>query len=335
MKEAMFWHVKDKEKKIVACELCPKRCIIRQGETGFCRVRKNLDGKLYTLNFGRLAAHAMDPIEKKPLYHYYPGKYILSIGTFGCNLRCGFCQNWTIAHGNPDTLEVTPEDIVNAAVNQEVYPNIGIAYTYSEPTVWYEFVYQTAKLAKQKRLKNVLVTNGYINEEPLRELLPFVDALNIDVKAFTDKFYKRNCVGELKPVLRSVKIAFEYGCHIELTTLLIPGLNDDENEIRELAGWIASMSKDISLHFSRYMPNFLFKIESTPPETLFNAQKIAFEKLNYVYIGNLGDPRGLNTYCSRCKKILVNRSWYNGKVVGIDENGRCKHCGERIPIFIS
>jgi len=333
LKRAMFWHAKDGDKKNVACDLCPKQCIIPQGETGFCRVRKNLDGELYTLNFGLLAAHAMDPVEKKPLYHYYPGKYILSIGTFGCNLRCGFCQNWTIAHGDPPTIEVTPEHIVDVAANQDVYPNIGIAYTYSEPTTWYEFVYETAKLARQKGLKNVLVTNGYINEGPLTQLLPFIDAVNVDVKAFTDEFYRRYCIGTLKPVMRSVELAFKNNCHVEITTLLIPGLNDNEDEVKKIVDWVASISTEIPMHFSRYMPAFTFEIEATAPRTLFRAQEIALKKLNYVYIGNLGDPKGLNTYCPSCKKILINRTWYNGKIVGLVEN-RCKYCAKRINVIM-
>ncbi|MBM7853869.1 pyruvate formate lyase activating enzyme [Desulfohalotomaculum tongense] len=330
MQEAMFW--RSEENNSVHCELCPKHCTIRPGKTGFCRVRKNVDGKLYTLNFNRVAAHAMDPIEKKPLYHYYPGQYILSLGTTGCNLRCGFCQNWTIAHADPQTIEVTPEHVAEVAAKQDPYPNVGIAYTYSEPFMWYEFVFHTARLAREKGLKNVLVTNGYINEEPLKALLPYIDAMNIDVKAFTDNFYRKNCTGHLEPVMRTVEMVHSH-CHVELTTLLVPGLNDSEEEIRKLVDWVAALDPEIPLHFSRYFPNFEFELDPTPPEALKRAQQIALEKLDYVYIGNLGDPRGMNTYCPRCGKIVINRTWYNGKVVGLTAENNCKHCGRKIKVI--
>ena len=337
MQQAMFWipkeeNLKDKENKAVLCQLCPKQCTIADGQTGFCRVRKNTDGILYATNFGQLSAHAMDPIEKKPLYHYYPGRYILSLGTTGCNLRCGFCQNWNIAHDSPQTIEVTPEHVVEVAANQDPYPNVGIAYTYSEPFIWYEFVYHTARLARDKGLKNVLVTNGYINEEPLRAILPFIDAMNIDVKGFTDEYYLKNCAGNLEPVLRTVEIAHSR-CHVELTTLLIPSLNDSEDEVCRLVDWVAGLNPEIPLHFSRYSPNFEFEIEATPPETLQRAREIALEKLDYVYIGNLGDPQGVNTYCPQCGKIVINRSWYNGKIVGLTPENNCKHCGRKISII--
>lgn len=329
MKSAMFWIPKEEQR--VLCQLCPKYCIIAPGQTGFCQVRKNVEGQLYTSNFGHLSAHAMDPIEKKPLYHYYPGDYILSLGTTGCNLRCGFCQNWHIAHQRPQTIEVTPEHVVEVAANQQPYPNMGIAYTYSEPFMWYEFVYHTAQLAREQGLKNVLVTNGYVNEEPLKKLLPYIDAMNIDVKAFSDEYYHKNCIGHLAPVLRTVELAHTH-CHVELTTLLIPGLNDSEEEIRKLVDWVAELDPNIPLHFSRYFPSYQFEVEPTPPETLKKAQQIALEKLNYCYIGNLGAPQGINTYCPQCQKVVINRSWYNGKVVGLTDQNTCKHCGEKIYI---
>lgn len=330
MQQAMFWV--PKEENNVLCQLCPKYCTIAPGKTGFCRVRKNVDGQLYTLNFGHLSAHAMDPIEKKPLYQFYPGSYILSLGTTGCNLRCGFCQNWNIAHDDPQTIQVTPEQVVMVAANQEPYPNVGIAYTYSEPFMWYEFIFHTIRLARDKGLKNVLVTNGYINEEPLKALLPYIDAMNIDVKAFSDEYYRQNCIGHLEPVLRTVELAHSR-CHVELTTLLIPGLNDSEQEISKLVDWVAGLNPNIPLHFSRYFPSFEFEVEPTPPETLKRARQIALEKLNYVYIGNLGDPTSMNTYCPQCQKIIINRSWYNGKVVGLTADNQCKNCGENIYII--
>lgn len=330
MQPAMFWEPQGEQR--VLCQLCAKRCTIAPDHTGFCRVRKNVDGQLFTLNFGHLSAHAMDPIEKKPLYHFYPGKYILSLGTTGCNLRCGFCQNWSITQQMPQTIEVTPEHVVEVAANQQPYPNVGIAYTYSEPFMWYEFVYHTARLARERGLKNVLVTNGYVNEEPLRAILPYIDAMNIDVKAFSDEYYQKNCIGHLEPVLRTVELAHTR-CHVEITTLLIPGLNDSEQEIRKLVDWLAELDPRIPLHFSRYFPSYQFDVDPTPPETLKRAREIALEKLKYVYIGNLGDPKAINTYCPQCQKVVINRSWYNGKVVGLTEENLCKNCGEKTDII--
>lgn len=329
MQPAMFWTPKENQR--VLCQLCPKYCTIAPNKTGFCKVRKNVAGELYTLNFAHLAAHAMDPIEKKPLYHYYPGKYILSLGTTGCNFRCGYCQNWNIAQQRPQTIKITAEHVAKVAAHQQPYPNLGVAYTYSEPLMWYEFVYQTAPLIHQQGMKNILVTNGYINEEPLRALLPYIDAMNIDLKAFSEEYYQKNCVGQLAPVLRTVELAHQH-CHIELTTLLIPGLNDSAKEIAALVDWVADLDPNIPLHFSRYFPSHQFEIESTPPATLKKARQIALKKLKYVYLGNLSDAEGLNTYCSQCQRVVVNRTWYNGKVVGVDEKNRCKKCGEKIPL---
>ncbi len=224
MQQALFWEKTDNKK--VQCLLCPQKCVIAAGRKGFCRVRENRDGTLYTINYGQCSAYGMDPIEKKPLYHFYPGSYIFSVGTFGCNLRCGFCQNWNIAHGDPETVTILPQRLVEiAAAEHEGYQSVGIAYTYSEPLMWYEFVYDTAGIARQAGLKNVLVTNGFINPEPLAKILPLIDAMNIDVKGFSDSYYNETCTGELHPVLRTVETASKY-CHVEITTLLVTGLND-------------------------------------------------------------------------------------------------------------
>jgi pyruvate formate lyase activating enzyme len=255
MREAMFYE--KKEQDLVHCRLCPKLCTIREGRKGFCRVRQNRGGTLYTINYGQVSSCGLDPIEKKPLYHFYPGSTIFSIGTFGCNLRCGFCQNWQIAHGDPSTTEATPRQVVDLARRQEGREgsNVGIAYTYNEPLMWYEFVFDTAQQVRQAGLKNVLVTNGYVNETPLRQILPYIDAMNIDVKGFTDDYYREKCGGHLEPVLRTVEIAHRE-CHVELTTLLVTGLNDSPEEITRLVDWVASLDPEIPLHFSRYFPQF-------------------------------------------------------------------------------
>jgi pyruvate formate lyase activating enzyme len=283
MKEAMYY--KKLDDKRVLCYLCPHHCNIAEGFRGACRVRKNMDGVLYTLNYNRLAALALDPIEKKPLYHFYPGSYILSAGTVGCNLKCSFCQNYHIAQDeDAETRDITPIQLVNIAKKYE--NNIGIAYTYNEPSIWFEFVYETAKLAKDNGLKNVLVTNGFISEEPLKDLLPFIDAMNIDVKGFTEKYYRDVCKGLLEPVKRTVEIAAEK-CHVEITTLVVTDLNDSIEEIREIAMWLSSINKDIPLHLSRYFPNYKLSNDPTPVSTLVAAKEEAEKYLNYVYMGNV------------------------------------------------
>jgi len=221
MKQAMYYEKTEDSK--VRCYLCPHNCVIKPGGLGVCRARKNVDGDLYSLNYGKITSIALDPIEKKPLYRFHPGKEILSVGTFGCNFKCSFCQNWRIAHEDARTADITPEQLAGKAEELTAAGNIGIAYTYNEPSIWYEFVYETAKIARAKKLENVLVTNGFISREPLENLLPYIDAMNIDVKAFTDKFYKDICKGALEHVKETVEIAAAK-CHVEVTTLVIPVL---------------------------------------------------------------------------------------------------------------
>lgn len=284
-KKAMYFNKIEESK--VHCYLCPHNCVIKPGALGVCRARKNIDGELYSMNYGEITSMALDPIEKKPLYRFYPGSMILSIGTFGCNLKCSFCQNWTIAHEDVQTAGITPDEAVEKAKELTGMGNIGIAYTYNEPSIWYEFVYETCKLAKSKGLKNVLVTNGFIGKEPLLELLPYVDAMNIDVKAYTAKFYNEICKATLDDVKDTVRTAAEK-CHIELTTLVIPDLNDSIEEIEQLSKWIASISPDITLHLSRYFPNYkLTHIPPTPKNTLLKARDKALEYLKFVYLGNI------------------------------------------------
>jgi pyruvate formate lyase activating enzyme len=329
LRRAEFF-VADPESRKVTCHLCPNRCVIRDQKTGACRVRRNADGVLYTVNYGRVSSYGMDPIEKKPLYHFYPGHQILSLGTVGCNLHCRFCQNWEIAHQEPSTVRVTPREVVELARGRD--PTcVGIAYTYSEPLVWYEFVYDTAVVAREAGLKNVLVTNGFVEQEPLEKLLPYVDAMNIDVKAFTDDFYRRLCAGRLDPVRRTVEVAVRH-CHVELTTLLVTGENDSPVEIRELAAWIAGLDPEIPLHLSRYFPNYRLDLPPTPLETMHRAREIAREKLAYVYLGNVWDAEAGNTYCPRCQKKVIERAGYIIRELHLKEGNRCAHCGYALKI---
>lgn len=288
MKKAMYFNKIEDGK--VHCFLCPHNCVIRPEALGACRARKNIGGELYSLNYGKLTAAAMDPIEKKPLYHFYPGSHVLSVGTFGCNLKCSFCQNWQIAHEASDTddaADATPDWLVDKALEYMDRGNIGIAYTYNEPSIWYEFVLETCRKAKAKGLRNILVTNGFIGKAPLEELLPYVDAMNIDVKAFTADFYRDICKASLEHVKETVLLAAGK-CHVELTTLVIPDLNDSMEEISELSRWIASISPEIPLHLSRYFPNYkLLDKPPTPKETLMKAKEEARKHLTYVYVGNV------------------------------------------------
>lgn len=312
MKEALFFE--RTENGMVHCFLCPHHCRIAPGRAGTCRVRKNIDGTLYSANYAKVSSWGMDPIEKKPLYHFFPGSWIFSVGSFGCNFRCKFCQNWQIAQlTEVPTEEISAEELVNVASRQK--DNIGIAYTYNEPTIWYEYVIECASLARKKGLKNVLVTNGFIEKEPLEKLLPFIDAMNIDVKAYTEDFYRDITFGKLSPVKRTVEIA-QKSCHVEITTLLIPGMNDGEDEVEALAKWLASLRKDIPLHLTRYFPNFKLDLPPTPVETIRRAREIAMKYLDYVYTGNVVDEEGSNTYCPKCGELLIARQGYDVEVLG-------------------
>jgi pyruvate formate lyase activating enzyme len=285
MKPARYFDKIENSK--VHCRLCPHHCVIDPGRLGACRARKNVDGELFSLNYGRIASMALDPIEKKPLYRFRPGSLILSAGTFGCNLKCSFCQNWSIAHEEPQTVDMKPRELVRRAKEARIAGNIGIAYTYNEPSIWYEFVYDTCVLAKEEGLDNVLVTNGFIDREPLMELLPYIDAMNIDVKGYTASFYQEICRGTLDNVKQTVELAAER-CHVEVTILVIPGLNDSINEIGEMAKWLASVSDEIPLHLSRYFPNYkMTDRPPTPKEILYRARDKALESLKYVYVGNV------------------------------------------------
>jgi len=325
-KEARFYKKRDDGK--VECHLCPNNCIIAHDKTGVCGVRKNKGGTLYTLIYGEVSSIAMDPIEKKPLYHFYPGSTILSIGTVGCSFKCQFCQNYTISQ-NPDcpTDTYRSDELVKYAKNRN---SVGIAYTYSEPLIWYEFVYDTCVKAQNAGLKNVFVTNGYINREPLLELLPVADAFNIDLKSFSEDFYRKHLGGKLKPVLETIEeISKHKEIVLEVTTLIIPGYNDSSEEIAGLTDFLASLRKDIPYHLSAYYPMYKFTAPPTPLSTLERLRDVAAEKMNYVYLGNVrGDS---NTYCHNCGSALVERFGYSIRIVNY-KDGKCKNCEPIVPI---
>ena len=270
------------------CELCFHHCALYEGQTGFCRARACQDGKIVSLNYGKMTSLALDPIEKKPLRRFHPGSLILSVGSFGCNMRCPFCQNHEISMAGDSgipTVEVSPEQLAAQAAELVPHGNIGVAYTYNEPLIGYEYVRDCAALVHEQGMVNVLVTNGTVEEEPWRALLPLVDAANIDLKGFTPSWYRR-LGGDLETVKRSIVLAAER-CHVEVTTLLIPGENDSEEEIRELARWLASISPEIPLHLSRFFPQYqMVDRLPTPVEQVYRLAEAARGYLSYVYTGN-------------------------------------------------
>ncbi len=327
---ARYWTKLEDNK--VRCELCPFRCVLKDGQVGVCRVRKNIGGKLYALNYGKVSSIVVDPIEKKPLFHFHPGSPVLSLSTVGCNMRCRHCQNWEISQVGiefPYLRDMSPEDVLKIARNYE-----GIAWTYNEPVIWHEFTMDVSKMAKKEGLYTVYVTNGYINEEPLKEVLKYIDAFNVDVKAFSEDFYRRITGGSLKPVLKTVETAYRAGKHVEVTYLIIPTLNDSEKEIREFVSWVAGLGTDIPVHFSRFFPMYkLTELPPTPVKKLHRAYEIAKEEgLEYVYLGNTWEPEYESTYCPNCGNLLIERVYYNTRIVGLTKDARCKKCGRKINV---
>ncbi len=317
---------------LVQCHLCPRNCVIAPAKRGYCGVRENRGGTLYTLVFAKPVAIHLDPIEKKPLFHFLPSTSAFSVATAGCNLKCKFCQNWEISQARPEELQyvyLEPQELVKKAVESKAAT---IAYTYTEPTIFYEYMLETAKLARSQGLRNIMHSNGYINEIPLRQLVKYLDAANIDLKGFSDDYYAKLTDSTLAPVLRSLKILREEGVHLEITNLLLPGFNDDPETIRKMCLWIKeNLGADTPLHFGRFFPMYkMTSLNPTPVETLEKARQIAMEcGLNYVYIGNIAGHPAENTYCPRCKKTLIERRGYFVVEDNIVE-GKCKFCGQEI-----
>ncbi len=326
MKDALYFEVHNKEKKQLKCNLCPRYCIISDGKVGNCGIRKNVDGKLFSLTYDKFTSVSMDPIEKKPLYHFYPTREILSLGTLGCNFHCQFCQNWEISQAVFDERYLKTVTSSDAVALAKQYRSVGIAYTYNEPLINYEWLKDTMSEAKKYGLKNVIVSNGYINEEPFYNIVENIDAANIDVKSFRDEFYKKYCGGKLAPVLRTVEILVKKKKHVEITNLIIPGLNDSDEEISDLVDWVWSLGEETPLHFSRYFPCYKMTIKATPFPTLEKARKIALKKLKHVYIGNVMELEYNRTYCPQCKEILIERKGYNTEIAGLKDD-HCKKCG--------
>jgi pyruvate formate lyase activating enzyme len=317
----------------IQCELCPKRCRVQKGHRGFCRVRENRDGKYYSMVYGNPCAVHVDPIEKKPFFHVLPTSTSFSLATAGCNFQCKFCQNWEISQAFPEDLnndDVPPELIVKRA--KELGAR-SVAYTYVEPTVFYEYMFDTGLLAKKAGLLNVCHSNGFINAEPLRNLCRVMDAANIDLKGFSEDFYREICSGELHPVLEALKIYRQSKVHLEITNLVIPTKNDDMDVLKEMCLWIKKeLGGETPVHFSRFYP--LYKLKGLPPtpvSTLERARSIALSVgLEYVYIGNVPGHEGENTFCPKCKRVIIKRAGYMVGEVNLKE-GKCKFCGKPIP----
>lgn len=330
LKEASYY--KKLKNKVVHCELCPRACMIPEGQWGNCSARKNIGGRLYSMVYGKPVSMALDPIEKKPLFHFMPGKEAMSIATSGCNFHCLFCQNWQISQAKPEEVPYVDFSPVSVVDETMVSDCKMISYTYTEPSIFYEYMYDIAKLAREQKIKNVSVTNGFINPEPLNELCKFLDASNIDFKG-NDEMYAKICGAWRKPVEETIKIMHEKGVWIEITNLIIPGHNDKEEDIKEIISWTKkNVGVDVPLHFSAFYPSYkMLTTPSTKPEIIMKARKLAMKAgLNYVYAGNIPEDEGLTTYCPQCKKPVITRSGFYLKE-SLLINGRCPYCNEKIP----
>lgn len=306
---------------VLECPVCPHHCKLREGQTGICKTRIHKNGEITALNYGEAAAWHLDPIEKKPLYHFYPGSWIFSVGGYGCNLKCFFCQNYEISQQVEKGREVTPQLLARMSAEDQ---SLGICFTYSEPLMWYEMIAQTAPLVKKQGGKVVLVSNGIIEGKYLEELIPYLDAVNIDIKGFTEEFYRKHTGGRLEWVLSNVE-RLSGRVHMEITTLVIPALNDSPEEIQALAKWLANLEAPVAWHLSRYFPRYKSEIPATGERSLQEHRSLAQDYLPYVYLGNM--PGGSTTSCPQCGMEVITR---DRAVEMKTENGQCPKCGKEI-----
>ena len=334
--EALWWHKTDRGK--ILCTLCPRYCEIGVGQPGFCYIRQNIDGKLYTLGYGKPTGFGIDPIEKKPLNHFLPGTKILSFGTAGCNLGCKFCQNWSISKAKLDeinSLMASPEDVVMLA---KKYSTPSIAFTYNDPTIFGEYVIDISNIAKAEKIKSVMVTAGYIDKQVRKDVYKFIDAANVDLKAFTEKFYYKNTISHLNDVLDTlIWLKNETDVWIELTTLLIPDENDSDEEIKNECDWILNnLGEDVPLHFTAFHPDFKMNDKiPTPHSTLLRAKNISNKLgIKYCYVGNVNDTENQSTYCVNCGTVLIERNWHQTKFINFNK-GSCKKCRNVLPGIFS
>ncbi len=330
--EALYYQKETNDQ--VVCNLCPHNCWINDSKTGICKVRQNRNGVLFAKNYGKISSIGFDPIEKKPLYHFYPGSEILSIGSIGCNLQCQFCQNWQISQTSVKdfkrgTEKMSSNEIIKIANSKE--RNYGIAYTYNEPIVFFEFMLDTAKKAKENNLNNVMVTNGFINQEPLNELNNFIDAYSVDLKAFNQDFFIKYTKSGLEAVKNTLINVARANKHLEITNLIIPGLNDDTEEFRLMVKWISeNIGKQTVLHISKYYPTYKLKVASTPIEKMLELNQIANEHLDFVFLGNVLLPESNNTNCPGCGELLISRTGYVVQKHNVNSYGNCINCDTHV-----
>ena len=331
MKEAFLYEKLEQNK--VRCNLCNHRCVIREGSRGICRVRENRNGTLYSLVYDKVIPPLLDPIEKQPLFHFLPGSTTFSIATVGCNFRCKFCQNHKISQLPHDFNKIAgelipPEVIIDYAIKNDAK---SISYTYTEPTVYFELCFDTARIAIEKDLKNVFVTNGYMTKECLKKIYPYLHAANVDIKSFRSQFYRNLCGAQFKHVLKTIELIKSLGIWLEVTTLIIPGYNDSKEELKDIAKFLVSLDPTIPWHVIKFYPEYkLITCPSTPENTLYKAREIGLsEGLKYVYTGNVPGDQGENTYCPNCKKLLVKRDGFYISKFNL-KNGICPYCQEKI-----
>jgi len=331
LKECSYY--KKLENKKVHCQLCPQYCVISPDNYGKCKARKNIDGEFYSMIYAEPVSIAVEPLEKKPIFHLLPGTNVYSLGTTGCNLGCLFCQNWRISQAFQEDMpgiHMEPKEVVENAIREKC---LSIAYTYTEPSIAWEYVYDTARLAKKKGLKNVTVTNGFVNSEPVKQLYKYIDAANVDLKGFTEEFYNSLCSARLQPVLDTLKLLDKLGAWIEITNLIIPGLNDDMKNIKKMCEWVKKeLGTDYPLHFSRFFPCYkVMNRQPTPFETLKRAYQTAKKVgIKYVYVGNVPEEDYNHTYCPRCSETIIKRTKYFQVSEDKLKNGRCPKCETKI-----
>ncbi len=323
--KARHWR---RDGEAIVCTLCPHFCRLAEGQVGICRGRRHADGELWALNYGRAPSLSLDPVEKKPLFHFHPGAAILSLGPVGCNFQCDFCQNWTVSQKDCPTSSFDPNSLVDYARRSGA---IGISYTYTEPLIWFEFVFDCSVAFREAGLKTAMVSNGFVNPEPLGELLPLIDAWNIDLKSIRPDFYRRISKGRLEPVLATIERANE-ATLVELTNLIVTGENDSDEDLRDLVGWVAGIDRSIPLHFSRYHPDYRSSRPPTPQSTLERAYEIGREQLDYVYVGNIFIRGTETTWCPGCGTAVVERAGFGLSRAALEGN-RCAACGRELNII--
>lgn len=332
MKEAKWWHLNERGK--ILCTLCPRYCQIGNGQQGFCYIRQNINNKLYTLGYGKPTGFGIDPIEKKPLNHFLPGTSVLSFGTAGCNLGCKFCQNWSISKARLDeinSVSAKPEDVISLA---KKHSTPSIAFTYNDPTIFGEYVIDISEIAQQEKIKTVMVTAGYIDKEARKDVYKNIDAANVDLKAFTEKFYYKNTFSHLNEILDTlIWLKNETNIWIELTTLLIPDENDSDDELKNECDWILeNLGDNIPLHFTAFHPDFKMRNKkATSHSTLLRAKNIAQKSgIKFCYLGNVNDKKNQSTYCADCGSLLIERDWYSIQKINLYQN-KCGKCGKTLP----